>query len=191
MIHILTAEQSRILKETLYLDPRPPSIAALLMLQCGLRTYEATQVTTAHLFPSSFDARSVYIPPENAKRSQTREVPIPQELSALIRYRIHADNTEIPGTIREKLPLSPGRSGRPISTRWLEAWLKTKTQLLLGMPIRPYTLRHTFATKVRKHADLPTLMKILGHKNLKSTQAYMHPTFADAAAAMEAANVAD
>jgi len=43
--------------------------------------------------------------------------------------------------------------------------------------ITPHKWRHTFATEfLRKGGDLETLRMILGHRNLKTTQKYLHLT---------------
>jgi len=45
----------------------------------------------------------------------------------------------------------------------------------LGIDLRPHILRHTFATQaIRKGMPLPVVQKILGHKDIRTTQIYTH-----------------
>ena len=45
----------------------------------------------------------------------------------------------------------------------------------LGIDLRPHILRHTFATQaIRKGMPLPVVQKLLGHKDIRTTQIYTH-----------------
>jgi len=45
----------------------------------------------------------------------------------------------------------------------------------LVCPVSPHVLRHTFAVNcLRRGVSLPTIMRLLGHENLLTTQAYLN-----------------
>lgn len=191
MLKILTSTHAAKLRIALYLDHRPPSTAALLMLQCGFRAYEATMTRSDDLLPSLAGATEIHIPGPNAKRGQERTVPLPRDLADLIFYRVKGSAHELPHVAPIVGPICKSERGGPITVRWLEMWIQKKSKIVLGFSITPYTLRHTFASRARHHCDLATLQLILGHKNLKSTQVYLHPTLAEMRTAIEATNAID
>ena len=60
--------------------------------------------------------------------------------------------------------LSNSSIDRIIKEWWKACWIR----------VRPHMLRHTFATNLlRKNAKLPYIQKLLGHKNIATTQTYL------------------
>jgi len=70
-------------------------------------------------------------------------------------------------------------SGKQLRENQVRIWLlecakEAKIEAMRG----PHDLRHTFITWALTEygIDVPTVQKIVGHKNLATTQAYLHPT---------------
>ena len=70
------------------------------------------------------------------------------------------------------------RTGKKMTTSAIESMIyQLKKTKGIHDNITPHKWRHTFATEfLRKGGDLETLRMILGHRNLKTTQKYLHLT---------------
>jgi len=70
------------------------------------------------------------------------------------------------------------RTGEKMTTSAIESMIyQLKKTKGIHDNITPHKWRHTFATEfLRKGGDLETLRMILGHRNLKTTQKYLHLT---------------
>lgn len=57
----------------------------------------------------------------------------------------------------------------------------------LGIDLRPHLLRHTFATvAIKRGMPLPAVQRLLGHKDIRTTQVYLHLVSEDLRKAYEA-----
>lgn len=71
------------------------------------------------------------------------------------------------------------RSGKPIRESTMRTWLLECAARAGIEGIRgPHDLRHTFITLALTEfgIDVPTVQKVAGHRNLETTQIYLHPT---------------
>lgn len=73
------------------------------------------------------------------------------------------------------------RNGIPMQRRTIYERVRTwGTRTHLDKPISPHKLRHTFATHlIRAGVGLVTLRELLGHRQITSTQVYLHVTAKD------------
>jgi len=190
-MEILTPQDETLLKHYLLKQDGPGATAALLMLLCGTRTYETTSSTTLHLLPDPGHPESILIPKENAKRANPRTIPLPYCLRDRFKETYIDRFTALPGIPVLHVPLCRDRHGNPMPVRNLQNYIHHLGRRILKRHLTPYTLRHTFATTLKDKTDLATLMVILGHKRLSTTQIYLHPSQRDLEKAINGPNAND
>jgi integrase/recombinase XerD len=144
--------------------------AILLLLLCGLRASEVTNLTRESIsWSETYDMDILTV---IGKGNVLRLVPLPPDVSNAVRKY---DET-----------LSPTRS-------WLfERWNGEKMNLKAiqvvvvryskkaGKEIRPHALRHHYATRlIHNGVDIRHIQVLLGHKNIQSTQIYTRLDLSD------------
>jgi len=68
------------------------------------------------------------------------------------------------------------------SNRTIEEIISKNSLGAIGRKIKPHTLRHSFATHLLESGtDIRYIQKLLGHKNLRTTQIYTHVANSDLA----------
>jgi site-specific recombinase XerD len=70
-------------------------------------------------------------------------------------------------------------SHRKLSPRDFQRIVSTASYTTIGRSIHPHILRHTFATRLLAVSNLRIVQKVLGHKNIQTTQIYTHPSSND------------
>ncbi len=70
---------------------------------------------------------------------------------------------------------SPNCTTLPISVKAIQNLTAKIGLAAIGVKLTPHMLRHTFATRLMRVADLRTVQELLGHTNVSSTQVYTHP----------------
>jgi site-specific recombinase XerD len=191
------AEQERILT-TLATAPtshgqRDYAMVATALF-AGLRCAELTRL---RLDAVSFDAGFLRVV---GKGNKTREVPLIPRLAAILTAYLRDARPELmlsaespyvfPAERRPRrwmtryptLTVRPQRSmryrlelGAPLTTRGFFHVVRVRCSAIIGRPVHPHMLRHSFASRLRaKGADLQLIQEILGHESIQTTTMYAH-----------------
>jgi len=136
-----------------------------LLISTGLRSRELLELRVEDI---DFNSRVIKV--RSAKYGKERLVTAPQDvfesLSAWI--KLHG--------------LKPGDKIFKISYTGLYKKIK-RLAIRAGIDpnkIRPHIIRHTFATlAIRRGLSLPSLQRLLGHSDIRTTQVYLHLTIDD------------
>lgn len=183
----LNVNDSRLLLDALLANDAPHKtfrkgirnyLIGCLMLEAGLRVGEVVALEMSDLYYAGSPVTSIIIRPVITKTKTERSVPVSSNLKhALEEYTL--------GTC-DSFRLWPSRFAFPrtdtekhISTRQVERIINAAAWHVLGRPIHPHVLRHTFATNLMRVTDMRTVQVMLGHKYMSSTQIYTHPNEQD------------
>jgi site-specific recombinase XerD len=156
----------------------------LLMLDAGLRVGEVVKLEIRDLFFNGEPVHSLTIRPEISKSKHERTIPLSLRLQQTIRdYRKTIPNATV---VSSERPFFCGKNyTKHISSRQVERIIGSASLASIGRWIHPHVLRHTFATRMAKKIDLKGVQEALGHKDLKSTQVYLHSNADDLKKAIE------
>ena len=109
------------------------------------------------------------------KGNKERIVPLGKKAIATINRYLQVSR---PKFLKDKTSefLFLSRSGKKISRQSFWKLIKKYAKLArIKKPIKPHTLRHSFATHLLEHgADLRSVQEMLGHSDISTTQIYTH-----------------
>ncbi|MGG1880623.1 tyrosine-type recombinase/integrase [Paenibacillus cisolokensis] len=137
-------------------------------LDTGIRPKEAFS-----LYPSDFNPRSceLYVRQETAKTRVSRTLPLSHQTVKVIQELLDRRPKEF-----AKMPIFCSREGTPL-TRFTWGDRMEHYSKMLGVKIRPYDLRHSYATMFLRGGGSPlALQRGLGHTDLTMTKRYVHLT---------------
>lgn len=177
-------------------------LAARLMGRLGLRVGEVQKLCWRHveIYPGS--GSLLHITSEITKTGYARDLPIPSTLCELLieeRHHAHERWAELFKTSTEALPerdflsepVVRKKNGVPPTIRWMQKTILSTALTTLKHKVKPHTLRHTFATRLLQQTNIRVVQAALGHRSIRSTQIYTHPTMTDLRDAIEKAGGQD
>jgi site-specific recombinase XerD len=132
-----------------------------LLYGSGLRLSEALNAKTSHLMSDRLRVRG--------KGNKERLLPLTDTAKKLL-SQLDTDNTG---------PWGPATTLRKLRS-WTYSWgLESGLEEHYGK-LNPHKLRHSIATHLlRRGAKLPQIQKLLGHRNLATTERYTHLSTSD------------
>lgn len=170
---VLTAEETSQLlvapdNDTI-LGLRDRAILALLY-GTGMRASECASLRQGSI---DFGASTVTV---IGKGGHQRTLPLHEHVVEVLRNYMRARGAALPSA-----PFLVSRSGREISRAVVyERVRRAARKARIDKAVSPHRLRHTFATDlVREGVGLVTIRDLLGHRQITSTQIYLHVTAQD------------
>lgn len=171
-VFLATEQMSRLLAE-----PKPDTVIglrdrALLALLCGsgIRASECSSLRCGQV---DLIRLTICV---CGKGGHERTIPLHPQLGVVMQ-----DYERVRGASLPSAPFFRSRFGRALSRGSIYERVRTWGQRSrVGIPISPHRLRHTFATHlVRAGVGLVTIRDLLGHRQITSTQIYLHVTAED------------
>jgi integrase len=159
---IITEEEEARLLETVRISPKEKHLEPIIItaLNTGMRKGEILNLEW-----SNVDIKTGVITVEGTKNGEKRKIPMNKKLTQTLESAKKVSNGEYVFS----------ENGHPygdFKTGWWTALRKAKIEGL-----RFHDLRHTFGTRLgMKGYDIKTIAELMGHKDIKMTMRYSHPT---------------
>lgn len=150
-----------------------------LALTTGLRNSELCDLTVECIRAYEIIPNVMMLPGTIAKGGVGREIPLhPDTRKHLLTF------LEYKSSHKEDLsPTAPlfcsKYTHNKLSPRDLQRIVGNISKTSIGRSINPHVLRHTFATRLLYVSNLEIVRKVLGHRNIQTTQIYVHPSSND------------
>lgn len=178
----LSVQEQACLRDFVLEHPTTRKAGLLLQMQLGLRIGEVCGLqwgdfdlsagvltirrTVSRIYCRDGHTKVLIQTPKT--RSSGREIPIPQELFALLQ-RLH-------GGASEETWFLSGNAEKPVEPRCYRKSVQLYLRQAAVRKVHPHTLRHTFATTcLQAGCDIKTLSELLGHADPNITlRRYVH-----------------
>lgn len=179
MIKLLSHADFTKLEGSLHIFTYMQQAVMVILMYCGLRVGELILLTIKDLFLDIPQQHELHIRSQTTKTGVGRFIPIPHLASSILHKYIYSDRF-FTTPISPQEYLFPGHAGRDfMSVHGIEQLVSKICLEVLSKHVTPHVLRHTYATKLLKHANIREVQMLLGHKKLSSTEIYTHPNIQD------------
>lgn len=156
-----------------------------LALSTGLRVSELVGLYVEDVAPYGEVSTILTVPSRIGKGGKIRDIPLNDDIRLTLSKFIQIKkNSDQPLFATSFLFLSH-HTHNPLLPRTFQKIVHDLSVSSIGRAITPHTLRHTFATRLLKHANLRVIQELLGHKYIHTTQIYTHPDSNDARVAVD------
>ena len=159
---------------------------AVVMLEAGLRVAEVTKLVVGDLWFAGAPVENLVVRAAIAKRKKERTIPISQKLADAITH-MQVTIWELAARQPDDIAFYAEDTKAKLTTRSVERYIKSAARMGFNKTVTPHTLRHTFATRILAKSNTVIVQALLGHKNLSTTQRYLHPSPVDLRSAIDAA----
>jgi len=147
-----------------------------LALGTGLRNSELCDLTIECFRPFNEISGILDLPSTIAKGGTPRQIPLHPDLRLSLQNFL-TWKFEHGQRIDGKACLFQTKfTNNKLQSRDIQRIVRSLSLRAIGRPIHPHVLRHTFATRLLAVSNLRIVQKVLGHKNISSTQIYTHPS---------------
>ena len=153
---------------------RRNTLMILLMLDAGLRVGELSRLEISDLVYENLPVKTLKVREEITKRHYARWIPLSTRIADII-VTCLGELWFLPTSSPTAYAFYDSASNTHLSTRQIERIVGNLSKKSIGRKIHPHTLRHTFGTRLMRIANARVVQQLLGHKNLQTTQLYMHP----------------
>ena len=185
-IQVLSREESQKLLDLSRTGSFRDFIMIEMVLFTGVRCAELIGLNIEHVMPQEQVVRNLCVTSDIAKGGKAREIPIHPQLKVDLEEYL-GERALMGWPSDDWCPLFVSKkTGRRLSTRDFQRICRSLGMQILGHPVNPHMLRHTFATRLLENANLRVVQMALGHSSLQSTQVYVHPNSDDMSRAVGA-----
>ena len=153
-------------------------LIACLMLDAGLRVGEVVKIKSSHLMFRGEAVKTLILTTDITKNHKQRAVHVNSRLSHAI-FDFFYNSPELLTGSQDVYVFTSAKSTNHVTTRQVELIINKASMSVLGFPVHPHMLRHTFGSNLMRVTNLRTVQELLGHSCLSSTQVYTHPNADD------------
>lgn len=161
--------------------------AATLALTTGLRISELCHLTIGHVIEGKDIRLTLLVNAEIAKGRAPRALPLPRSTREMLNNYVHVLVSHRKSYKPTDLLFTGTTWRKPMTARSFQRAIMNAGLTAIGRPVTPHMLRHTYLSRMLKSSDLATVQELAGHKSIKTTQIYLHPSADDLAAAVSRA----